>query len=675
MRGSVVRSCPTAASAREERPPLPEASVVPEQRNVPPELTRLKGREVSEPEKQGFVDAFAAAFLRRRLHSRRLRAAAVRGVATVSAGAGGALKIDFDHAARCFAHAPSWLTAHASEVEAAPGPPTEAPPVPPMSIVIMVVGSRGDIQPFIPIGRRLAERHRVRIATHREFRPMVEKAGLEFYPLGGNPHEMMEYIVKTGGSIIPTRLDQLWEDVPKKRAMIAEILASTWRACTEADPDQPGARPFQADLIVANPPSYGHIHCAEALHIPLHMIFTMPWSATTAFPHPFARIELRTQHPVENFFSYDVVDLMVWAGIGDLVNDFRTKTLGLRPLALPDGAALLEDHEVPFTYLWPESLVPKPDDWGPHIELANFIENEPAAAYEPPRGLLDFLASGEPPIYVGFGSVVVPDPQALTRTIFAALEKAGARGIVSEGWAHLGDATPPANVYMIGDCPHDWLFPRCHAVCHHGGAGTTAAGVRAGLPTVIVPFFGDQFFWGRVVADAGAGPEPIPIHRLDVETLTAAFDACRRPQMKMRATELAARLRATDGVELAVRSIERHLPVPTMTCSGDPDHLAVSFCDTCQVRLCAECARVAHAAHLVHPYRYVDWGAGPPHGVVSELADVIGDAARALQAGLADLLPSAAARSAGVVFSDEDAEPRANSGGPVRKLRRWLHLL
>jgi Glycosyl transferases, related to UDP-glucuronosyltransferase len=108
-----------------------------------------------------------------------------------------------------------------------------------MSIVVMVVGSRGDVQPFIPIGRRLAERHRVRIATQREFRPMVEQAGLEFYPLGGNPHEMMEYIVKTGGSIIPTRLDQFWEDVPKKRAMIAEILASTWRACTEAIPSSP----------------------------------------------------------------------------------------------------------------------------------------------------------------------------------------------------------------------------------------------------------------------------------------------------------------------------------------------------------------------------------------------------------------------------------------------------
>jgi sterol 3beta-glucosyltransferase len=629
---------------------------------------------VGKPEKQGFVDAVATAFLRRRLLSRRLRAAAVRGVRTVSAGADGALKIDFDHAARCFAHAPSWLTAHTSDVTAAPGPPTEAPQAPPMSIVIMVVGSRGDVQPFIPIGRRLAERHRVRIATHREFRPMVEKAGLEFYPLGGNPHEMMEYIVKTGGSILPTRLDQLWEDVPKKRAMIAEILASTWRACTEADPEQPGARPFRADLIVANPPSYGHIHCAEALHIPLHMIFTMPWSATRSYPHPFAQIDPSVHRPVENFFSYGVIDLIVWSGISDLVDEFRKNALKLPPLTLTDGAALLDDHEVPFTYLWPESLVPKPEDWGPHIDLANFIQYEQAQTYEPPPALRDFLAAGEPPIYVGFGSVVAQDPVVLTRTIFTALERAGARGIVAEGWAHLGGGALPPNVYLIGDCPHDWLFPRCRAVCHHGGAGTTSAGLRAGLPTIVVPFFGDQFFWGRIVAKAGAGPEPIPIRRLDTESLTAAFDACRRPQIRERASELGAHLRATDGVELAVQSIARHLPAPVMCCSRDSDHLAVLYCDTCRVHLCESCCDAEHSGHPVHPYRYVDWSEPPPHGVIADLGELIGDAAHALQAGLAELVPSAKRRPEGVVFSDKDESASTGREGPVRKLRRWLHL-
>jgi len=627
---------------------------------------------VSETGGQGFLDAVAAAFLRRRLQSRRLRAAAVRGLKVISAGPDGGLQMDFDHAAGGFAQVPPLLAAHTSELAAAPAPPTEPPRVPSLSIVVMVVGSRGDVQPFIPICRRLAERHRVRLATHREFRPMVERAGLEFYPLGGNPHEMMEYIVKTGGRILPTRLDQIWEDVPKKRAMIAEILASTWRACTEADPEQAGARSFRADVIVANPPSYGHIHCAEALHIPLHMIFTMPWSATCAFPHPFANFDPGTHRPVENFFSYGIVDLLVWAGIGDLVDTFRVETLQLPPLALTDGAALLEDHEVPFTYLWPASLVPKPEDWGPHIDLANFIEYEQAHAYEPPQALLDFLAAGEAPIYVGFGSVVTEDPAALTRTIFTALDKAGARGIVSEGWAHLGGDAPPPNVYVIGDCPHDWLFARCRAVCHHGGAGTTAAGLRAGLPTVVVPFFGDQFFWGRIVADAGAGPEPIPIRRLDSQTLMAAFDACRRPQVRERARELGARLRATDGVELAVQSIERHLPAPALCCSHDPHHLAVLYCDTCGVRLCGDCCRAAHSGHVAYPYRYVDWGGRPPHGLVAELGEVIGDAAQAVQAGLAELLPRGIPSRHGVVFSGGDTPSSADNEGPVRKLRRWL---
>jgi UDP:flavonoid glycosyltransferase YjiC (YdhE family) len=507
-----------------------------------------------------------------------------------------------------------------------------------LSIVVTVVGSRGDVQPFIPIGRRLAERHRVRIATHREFRPMVEQAGLEFYPLAGDPHDLMEYMVKTGGRIIPRRLGQIVEDVPKKRAMIAEILASTWRACTEADPDRPNAPAFRADAILANPPSYGHIHCAEALHVPLHMIFTMPWSPTCAYPHPFAGIDPGQHHPVQNFLSYSLVDLLIWSGIGDLVNAFRQDILKLSPIALVDGAALLEDNEVPFTYLWPAALVPKPADWGPHIDLANFPFHEQAHTYEPPGALLDFLAAGEAPIYVGFGSVGVEDPTAITRSIFTALEKAGARGIVSEGWAHLGGETVPPNVFLIGDCPHDWLFPRCRAVCHHGGAGTTAAGLRAGLPTVVVPFFGDQFFWGQTVADAGAGPEPIPIARLDDSTLTAAFDACRRPQMRERAQALGARLREADGVELVVRSIHRQLPAAAMRCPTDPDHLATVYCDTCGARLCQACGP-AHAGHRTRPYHQVDWNARPPRRLVAELGELMGDAAKALQAGLDEVMP------------------------------------
>jgi UDP:flavonoid glycosyltransferase YjiC (YdhE family) len=579
----------------------------------------------------GFLDAVAAAFLLRRQGHQRLRSATVRGLT----GVGGALRIDSDQ--------------RESAVTSLVG---GARSVPSMSIVIMVVGSRGDVQPFLPIARLLAKQHRVRLATHREFRSMIEHAGLEFYPLAGDPHALMEYIVKTGGRILPRRLDQLVEDVPKHRAMIAEILASTWRACTEPDPERPDAPPFRADVILANPPSYGHIHCAEALHVPLHMIFTMPWSATSAVPHPFAGIDPGVRGPVQNFLSYGMVDLLIRSGIADLVNAFRKELLGLPPLSLTDGAALLDDYEVPFTYLWPSRLLPKPADWGPHIDLANFTFHDQAHTYQPPRALLDFLAAGDAPIYVGFGSIVVDDPPAVSRTIFTALEKAGARGIVSEGWAHLGGDTPPPNVFLIGDCPHDWLFPRCRIVCHHGGAGTTAAGLRAGLPTVVVPFFGDQFLWGQIIADAGAGPRPIPGDRLDSDALAEAFTICLDARVRERASALGAAIRATDGVELTVQSVYRHLPLHAMSCSNDPDRLATVYCETCSEPYCTDCCHESHSGHVVRPHRYVDWSARAGHGLAREISELFVDAARALHAGLAEVVPAVGLPGFGVGSSD-----------------------
>ena len=567
---------------------------------------------MAEPEAtRGFLDAAAAAFLARRLQHQRMRAAAVR---------------EREGAAAVLPHHP-------------------AEEVPPLSIVIMTVGSRGDVQPFIPIARRLAERHRVRLATHGVFRPLVEGAGVEFYPLGGDPVALMNHMVRSGGHIIPRRLDRVLLDAPRQRAGIEDILTSTWRACTEPDPDRPGAPGFKADLIIANPPSFGHIHCAEALSVPLHMIFTMPWSPTTVYPHPFAGVDAGQSQPLQNFLSYGAVDLVIWTGILDLVNTFRRDTLGLAPLSLVEAAGILEDHAVPFTYLWPDALMPRPADWPPHVELANFTFYDQAPRYQPPAALAEFLSAGEAPIYVGFGSVLVEDPAAVARTIFSALDKAGARGVVSEGWARLGGGTPPPNVFLVGDAPHDWLFPRCRAVCHHGGAGTTSAGLRAGLPTVVVPSFGDQFFWGRMVADAGAGPDPIPITRLDSPALTAAFDACRRPQIRERAQALGTRLREVDGVELAVQAVYRWLPVEAMRCVNHPGRLATIECIACgHLRLCPACAP-EHAADLQRPCRYVEWDVRPDLGLAGELGDLVGDAAKALHAGFEELLSKVASRS------------------------------
>jgi UDP:flavonoid glycosyltransferase YjiC (YdhE family) len=508
----------------------------------------------------------------------------------------------------------------------------------------------------------------VRLATHAEFRSMVEGAGLEFYPLAGDPRELVEYMVRTGGRIVPVRLDHIVEDVPRKRAVVGEILESTWRACTEPDPDHPDS-PFAAEWIVANPPSYGHIHCAEALNVPLHMVFTMPWTATSAFPHPMTRLQPGEHRPVRNFLSYGVVNALMWGGVADVVNSFRDKTLGLPPIDVAQGAALLEDAEVPFTYLFPESLVPRPPDWGPHIELANFVFVDQAEGYEPPADLVDFLAAGKPPIYVGFGSLVVPDPAALTRTVFEALAQAGARGIVSRGWGDVGQEAPPPHVHVIDDAPHDWLFPRCRLVCHHGGAGTTAAGLRAGLPTVVVPFFGDQFFWGQVIAGAGAGPAAIPASELTVDKLAEAFRACESRDIRTKARKLGATIRKKDGAELTVASLYRQLPLRAMRCARNVEHLATTYCEPCRLRLCESCANAEHAGHRSHPYRYVDWSVRPVRKVSRELRDFVADAIVAVRAGLDEVLPLTAPRREGVVMGER--EPGGGTArGVVWKARR-----
>ena len=182
-----------------------------------------------------------------------------------------------------------------------------------LNIVIQVVGSRGDVQPFIALGQELQKRgHRVRLATHNVFDSFVRESHLEFFPIGGDPKELMAYMVKNPG-LIPSMKSLREGDIQRKRAMVSEILDGCWKSCIEADPLDD--RPFVADAIIANPPSFAHIHCAQALGIPLHLMFTMPWSSTRAFPHPLANFKVGELDPaIVNHVSYGIVEWMTWQG-------------------------------------------------------------------------------------------------------------------------------------------------------------------------------------------------------------------------------------------------------------------------------------------------------------------------------------------------------------------------
>jgi UDP:flavonoid glycosyltransferase YjiC (YdhE family) len=364
---------------------------------------------------------------------------------------------------------------------------------PRLNIVIMVIGSRGDIQPFLQIARILKRYgHRVRVATHPAFKDFIEKdVGLEFFSIGGDPSELMAFMVKNPG-LIPSLETVRQGEIARRRKGMAEIFEGLWRACVNATDDEHdkanmkmiGTKaPFVADAIIANPPSFAHVHIAERLGIPLHIMFTFPYSPTQSFPHPLANItpqKSNTSVEYINFMSYPLVEMMTWQGLGDLVNRFRVKTLGLEPVSSLWAPGALYRMKVPYTYLWSPGLVPKPKDWGPEIDIAGYVFLDLASDYDPPKELTDFLDAGEPPIYIGFGSIVVDDPDKFTKMIFDAVKIAGVRALVSKGWGGLGGDNTPDNIFMLENTPHDWLFPRVKAVIHHGGAGTAAAGLRSG---------------------------------------------------------------------------------------------------------------------------------------------------------------------------------------------------
>lgn len=491
-------------------------------------------------------------------------------------------------------------------------------PCPKLNIVIMVIGSRGDAQPFLKIGKVLKEQygHHVRIATHPAFKTFVEKdSGLEFFSVGGDPSELMAFMVKNPG-MIPTLETVKAGDIGRRRAAMAEMFEGFWRACIHSTDDPKDTQslrlmgdkdPFIADAIIANPPSFAHYHIAEALGIPLHLMFTFPYTPTQAFPHPLASIKKSNVDPgYTNFISYPLVEMMVWQGLGDLVNDFRVKTLGLDPVSTLWAPGATYRLHVPFSYLWSPGLVPKPEDWGDEVDVSGFVFLDLASSFKPPEDLVKFLDSGDTPIYIGFGSIVVDDADRFTEMIFEAVKLAGVRALVSKGWGGLGNENIPDNIFMLENTPHDWLFPRVKACVIHGGAGTTAIALKCGLPTMVVPFFGDQHFWGSMLERCNMGPAAVPYKSLSAEKLAEGIKYLLTDKAKEAAGEIARDIELEgDGAENACRSFHKHLTLQgshSMRCSILEDEVAAWHLKHTNIRLSAVAADIIAGRGLV-PWR------------------------------------------------------------------------
>lgn len=417
-----------------------------------------------------------------------------------------------------------------------------------MNILILTLGSHGDVQPYVALGRGLQEAgHHVRLATAEPFASFVRDRGLEFAPLTGKFLDLMETSAGKkafGGKSSALKL------LREAKPIMRQMLDDGWRAADGIE------------AVIYHPKALGGYSIAEKLNIPAILSVPLPlYSPTSAFPSPILPVG-NLGGPL-NRASHRLAVWLAAASMRGTLNGWRREVLGLAPVRNE-----LELHGRPVLRLYPYSpaVIPTPADWDASSLATGYWFLEHAPDWAPDPGLLRFLDGGPPPVYVGFGSMPSEDAAAKTGIVLAALAETGLRGVLATGWGGLASTQVPDNVFVLDAAPHDWLFPRMAAVVHHGGAGTTGAGLRAGVPSVICPFFGDQPFWGRRVAALGVGPEPIGQKRLTAERLAAALRTVTGDAgMRERAAALGSKIRAEDGIGRAIAAIEgyaSHQPVP-----------------------------------------------------------------------------------------------------------------
>ncbi len=416
-----------------------------------------------------------------------------------------------------------------------------------MRIAIIALGSRGDVQPYIALGVGLQKAgHDIRLITHENFESLVRSNGLAFCSARGNVQDFVESkemreLTEKGNFIAITM----------QTAKAAKQAAIHWaedslEACQGCD------------LIIAGVGGlYIGIALAEKLNLPLLQAYLFPFTPTRDFPSILLPASMSRLGGAFNHASHTLTRQAIWQGFRSADSAARQQVLGLPAASFwgPYNAERLQN--MPILYGFSPSVIPKPADWGDNIHVTGYWFLDESPDWTPPADLLNFLENGSAPIYVGFGSMGSRKPEETADLVLQALARTQQRAILMSGWGGLSSANLPDSVFMVDSIPHSWLFPRVAAVVHHGGAGTTAAGLRAGVPSIITPFFGDQPFWGHRVAELGAGVAPIPRKNLSVDALAGAIQQVVTDQtMRERAAQIGAKIRAEDGIAQAVGIIQ-----------------------------------------------------------------------------------------------------------------------
>lgn len=415
-----------------------------------------------------------------------------------------------------------------------------------VKVTILAPGSRGDIQPYIALGQGFrAAGHSVRLVTTIDHEALVRAHHLECSAAPISVQAALEgreasAAIEGGGLIASFR------QLAKLATRAAELIARVGLDASKG-----------ADLLVTG---FGAALVADGiarkLGVPLVQAYNVPLTPTGAFPGVlFPGLDFG---PRSRRLGHRLSRAALWMTGRASANGARRAVLDApsAPLFVPSHVEGLV--EGPVVYGFSEALLPRGPEWSAAVEVTGFWFAEPPEGFTPPPGLVDFLAAGAPPVCLGFGSMTSRDPKATSALVLDAVKQAGVRAVVLSGWAGLEASALPSNVFVLEGVAHSWLYPRCQAVVHHGGAGTTAAALLAGVPSIVVPFHGDQPFWARRVHAAGVGPPPVPRTKLTARSLAEAMvDAANNQPQRARAAAMGATLGAERGVERGVEAILR----------------------------------------------------------------------------------------------------------------------
>ena len=417
-------------------------------------------------------------------------------------------------------------------------------------ITLIAFGTRGDVQPAIALGKGLREcGHQVTVLAGANFKEWIESHGLKAAVTHINIQEIMEseggqdWVERGHNPIIQMRI--------MRRLLLQsgfQMALDAWEACQGADVI---ISSFTSDVYcVSIAKKLGAKHISAPLQ---------PTLMSTRDGHVLLSAPIPNRVSLANYlFGKILIEPAAWRLYGDLSNRFRQEILKLPPQSHHQNKAAR--LEMLIVHAYSKYVVPHPKDWPDNYHTAGYFFLNEDTAWQPPNDLLDFIEAGPPPICIGFGSMTGRDPRKMTDVVRRAVKRSGQRAVLLSGWGKFGEADLPNTIYSLPQAPHNWLFPRMSAVIHHGGAGTTAAGLQAGIPSILIPHFADQPFWANRVEDLGVGPKGIIRHRLTAENLAdAIIEATTNPDIQHKAAELGKKIRAENGVRQAVELIEDYI--------------------------------------------------------------------------------------------------------------------